>query len=1207
MLIDRLAMLDRGAKYPSPVTSSNNDRLPTTGDVHLYADPMSYNTQAPVLYADCEGLDGGEAVPAGLRHRTKGKEEALGILNDVTNVMGKTGLGRSPKPSTASRSSGVIDTSSKRKFGKSRYASQRDLEWAVTPETKKREYAVTQLYPRLLYTFSDVVVFVLRNPRAFESTVLDKLLEWGSASIDKSLNQPALPHAVIVLNATDNVDDDEWNIETATARLLDDISGAIFREPRFEEQARLWQAIGRTINTTKDLLDCYYASITVIRVPSRGRYMLMDDQMGKLFELINKRCQASLLTKKRVRMLATADKLQVYLHAAYDHFSRDLDTPFDFVKEALKHNPIPQDFSGNILNLAISIGNNSTKISQNGGGTQQIFENMVPMISSCIMLDSVRQNILGTPVRLLDDAYVDFCNVALEGYADFYAPCTFSHPKYGKCYNVKFGHDPKGHQNKHGRIFAAGNYQSDVDLQDFAGQWIDQIRNHLRQLHARFQEATSRVREQSEQKVAADLHRYQLNDFYFSLGNVGDFISHSTCFSCLRELPEHPLPCGHVLCLPCIQAYGIKAHTTVEMKRCPLHERETMWEPAWTVVVKPQFAGARVLCLDGYDAPSAAILPEIKLCSLADVSYSGGVRGIVELHVLRAIERVFGERLPIQLFFDLIVGTSTGGIIALGLGVNNWSVEECIKTFKHLCADAFRPRELSGIPLLEKLVTINHGSIYKTKPFEALLREKFQDRPLFGGANDHSQSEMLTKVAVTSTTSIDQHSVILTNYNRPDSMDDELPYRLFRSNEPSQEFKAWEAARATSAAPPFFKSFTKADTKSSYLDGALYHNCPVLVAHHERRMIWPDIADTVPDILLSIGTGINGLDNEIQSTAHRTEILKGGETVTKRKRTFLPVQLAQIAADRFDRILSCNAIWSDFKTDILSQNSHVTRDSHRRHIRVNPDLRFKIPRLDAVNELDSLERATKRYLNLNRGKIKEIAHRLVASCFFFEKDVGSVRQVKEGFECTGRIHCRFANSSNEMKYLGEFLRTCLRGDFEPYFVVEEAGTLPDDASKIPMPEANITDMYLRGTFKLKRIRVVVSKELSTTNIFLCLRTELYPHSSNAFLPISGFPREMMSEDSQRKTQTPRSNKLLKSVAELRKANTQRYKSMRERTGAVSGLHDHLHDSSSSLSTKSRASGDSNRSAPMTPSDVGKWSAAKDELLSPEKFIFELEA
>lgn len=231
--------------------------------------------------------------------------------------------------------------------------------------------------------------------RAFESTVLDKLLDWGSTSIDKSLNQPALPHAIIVLNATDNMDDEEWNIETATSRLLKDINGAIFRDPRFEEQAKLWRHIGRTIETTKDLLDCYYASISVIRVPSKGRYMLMDDQMGQLFELINKKCQASLLTKKRVRMLATADKLQIYLHAAYDHFSRDLDTPFDFIKEALKHNPIPQDFSGNILNLAISISKNSTQIALQGGGTQRIFEKMVPMISSCIMLDSVRQNFMG--------------------------------------------------------------------------------------------------------------------------------------------------------------------------------------------------------------------------------------------------------------------------------------------------------------------------------------------------------------------------------------------------------------------------------------------------------------------------------------------------------------------------------------------------------------------------------------------------------------------------------------------------------------------------------------------------------------------------------------------------------------------------------------------------------------------------------------------
>jgi patatin-like phospholipase/acyl hydrolase len=37
--------------------------------------------------------------------------------------------------------------------------------------------------------------------------------------------------------------------------------------------------------------------------------------------------------------------------------------------------------------------------------------------------------------------------------------------------------------------------------------------------------------------------------------------------------------------------------------------------------------------------------------------YSGGVRGIIELEVLKAIETELGGKLPIQAFFDLIVGT----------------------------------------------------------------------------------------------------------------------------------------------------------------------------------------------------------------------------------------------------------------------------------------------------------------------------------------------------------------------------------------------------------------------------------------------------------------------------------------------------------------------------------------------------------------------
>jgi patatin-like phospholipase/acyl hydrolase len=57
----------------------------------------------------------------------------------------------------------------------------------------------------------------------------------------------------------------------------------------------------------------------------------------------------------------------------------------------------------------------------------------------------------------------------------------------------------------------------------------------------------------------------------------------------------------------------------------------------------------------------------------ADI-HSGGIRGIVELEILRQLEKELGDLISIQSLFDLIVGTSTGGIIALGLTARNWSV-----------------------------------------------------------------------------------------------------------------------------------------------------------------------------------------------------------------------------------------------------------------------------------------------------------------------------------------------------------------------------------------------------------------------------------------------------------------------------------------------------------------------------------------------------
>lgn len=40
-----------------------------------------------------------------------------------------------------------------------------DLLWSTEPGSMGRGYAVGPLYPRILYAFSDVILFVLRNPR----------------------------------------------------------------------------------------------------------------------------------------------------------------------------------------------------------------------------------------------------------------------------------------------------------------------------------------------------------------------------------------------------------------------------------------------------------------------------------------------------------------------------------------------------------------------------------------------------------------------------------------------------------------------------------------------------------------------------------------------------------------------------------------------------------------------------------------------------------------------------------------------------------------------------------------------------------------------------------------------------------------------------------------------------------------------------------
>ena len=133
------------SRYAAPLPGSVNDNVPVSANVHLYADPDSYQSTTPMLYADCEGLEGGESIP---------RAEAFRVQDGAVNLHAQRKDSTEPKGRT-----------SKRLQRKGNLVS-RNLKWAHGDKEKsKREYAVTELYPKLLYTFSDVVVFVLRNPK----------------------------------------------------------------------------------------------------------------------------------------------------------------------------------------------------------------------------------------------------------------------------------------------------------------------------------------------------------------------------------------------------------------------------------------------------------------------------------------------------------------------------------------------------------------------------------------------------------------------------------------------------------------------------------------------------------------------------------------------------------------------------------------------------------------------------------------------------------------------------------------------------------------------------------------------------------------------------------------------------------------------------------------------------------------------------------
>ena len=103
----------------------------------------------------------------------------------------------------------------------------------------------------------------------------------------------------------------------------------------------------------------------------------------------------------------------------------------------------------------------------------------------------------------------------------------------------------------------------------------------------------------------------------------------------------------------------------------------------------------------------------------------GGIKGIFPAAVLAGLEREYLEGRSAGDYFDLIAGTSTGGILALGLGAG-MTADEILRMYLEQGHRVFPSKERGFAGRARRLVSAQ----YDRGPLDELLNQRLGDKTL---------------------------------------------------------------------------------------------------------------------------------------------------------------------------------------------------------------------------------------------------------------------------------------------------------------------------------------------------------------------------------------------------------------------------------------------------------------------------------------------
>lgn len=206
----------------------------------------------------------------------------------------------------------------------------------------------------------------------------------------------------------------------------------------------------------------------------------------------------------------------------------------------------------------------------------------------------------------------------------------------------------------------------------------------------------------------------------------------------------------------------------------------------------------------------------------------GGIRGLYGACLLAQIEREITQGEAIANYFDMIAGTSTGGILSLGLGLTI-PAGRMESLYRQDGKEIFKQSWWWKLAPRLKLCKQLRRPLYDHKVFEAVLYREFGDRTL-----GESKTRLVIPAFMTPKTEI---TVFKTDHH-PDFKND-------------HKSKVWEVARATSAAPTYLGGHEYDDVM--FLDGGVWANNPVLAAVIDALSAYDLTREQIE--ILSIGTG----------------------------------------------------------------------------------------------------------------------------------------------------------------------------------------------------------------------------------------------------------------------------------------------------------------------------------------------------------------